>query len=114
MSESVHCLFTSLSVLVLLCAYKAIPVTGRGGPYDFEALRLPHFLGNPVTDGGKVVSLTRRPSFTPQEYSRCSFLLEAKFTHRAIVRLEVLGKLKKSNDLIGNRTRYRVPPNRTT
>jgi hypothetical protein len=42
---------------------KAIPVTGREGPYGCETLRLPHFL-NRLTDGGKVVSLTRRPPFT--------------------------------------------------
>jgi hypothetical protein len=44
---------------------KAIPVTGREGPYGCERLRLPHLLDNRLTDGGKVVSLTRRPLFTP-------------------------------------------------
>jgi hypothetical protein len=34
--------------------YKAIPVTGRGGPQGCEMSRLPHFLGNRLTDGGKV------------------------------------------------------------
>jgi hypothetical protein len=29
-------------------------------------LRLPHFLHNRLTDGGEVVSLARRPSFTPR------------------------------------------------
>jgi hypothetical protein len=38
---------------------KAIPVTGRGGPQGYETSRLPHFLDNWLTDGGKVVSLTR-------------------------------------------------------
>jgi hypothetical protein len=28
-------------------------------------LSLPHFLDNPLTDGGEVVSPTRRPPFTP-------------------------------------------------
>jgi hypothetical protein len=42
--------------------------------------RLPHFLDNWLTDGDEVVSLTRRPSFTPQEDSRFSFLLEAEST----------------------------------
>jgi hypothetical protein len=45
---------------------KAIPVTGREGPYGCETSRLPHFLDNRLTDGGKVVSLTRPPPFTPQ------------------------------------------------
>jgi hypothetical protein len=33
---------------------KAIPVTGRGGPYGCETSRLPHFLDNRLTDGGEV------------------------------------------------------------
>jgi hypothetical protein len=41
--------------------------------------RLPHFLDSRLTDGGEV-SLTRRPSFTPQEDSWYSFLLEAEST----------------------------------
>jgi hypothetical protein len=44
---------------------KAIPVTGRGGPQGCETSRLPHFLDNRLTDGGEIVSLTRRPLFTP-------------------------------------------------
>jgi hypothetical protein len=54
---------------------KAIPVTGRGGPYGCETSRLPYILDNQLTDDGEVVSLTRRPSFTPQEDSWYSFLL---------------------------------------
>jgi hypothetical protein len=44
-------------------------------------------------------------TFNPQEDSWYSFLLEAVSTPGAIVRLEGLGKLKKSNALIGNPTR---------
>jgi hypothetical protein len=58
---------------------KAIPVTGRGGPLGCETLRLPHFLDNRLTDGGKVDS--------PTWYS---FLLEAEST--TVMRLEILGK----------------------
>jgi hypothetical protein len=36
---------------------KAVPLTGRGGPYDCETSRLPHFLDNRLTDGGEVISL---------------------------------------------------------
>jgi hypothetical protein len=64
-----------------LCCYvkdKAILVTGREGPYGCEMSRLPRFLDNPLTDGGKVVSLTLRPSFTPQEIFWYSLLLEAE------------------------------------
>jgi hypothetical protein len=46
---------------------KAIPVTGRGGPYGCETSRLPHFLDNRLTDGGEVVSLTRRSPFIPRK-----------------------------------------------
>jgi hypothetical protein len=67
---------------VLQTLYKgtAIPVTGRGGPQGCETSRLPHCLDNWLTDGGEVVSLTRRQLFTPQEDSWCSFVLEAAST----------------------------------
>jgi hypothetical protein len=55
---------------------KTIPVTGHEGPQGCETSRLPHLLDNRLTDGGKVVSLTRRPLFTLQEDSWYSFLLE--------------------------------------
>jgi hypothetical protein len=45
---------------------KAVPVTGRGGPQGCETSRLPHFLDKQLTVGGAVVSLTRRPPFTPR------------------------------------------------
>jgi hypothetical protein len=46
--------------------------------YSYETLRIPNFVNNRLTDGGEVVSLTRRPFFTLQEYSWYSFLLEVK------------------------------------
>jgi hypothetical protein len=63
-------------IIIKICHIlsKAIPVTGR------ERSRLPHLLNNRLTDGGKVVSRTRRPRFTPQESSWYSFLLEAVST----------------------------------
>jgi hypothetical protein len=64
-----------------LCAVwagKVIPVTDRGGPYVCKTSRLPHFLDNRLTDGGDVLSLTRRPaSLYTQEDSWYSFLSEA-------------------------------------
>jgi hypothetical protein len=48
---------------------KAIPVTGPEGPSRYERSRLPHYLDNRLTDGGKVVSLTRRPPFIPRKNS---------------------------------------------
>jgi hypothetical protein len=59
---------------------KAIPVTGREGPYGCETSRLPHFLDKRLTDGGEIVSLMRRPLFTTQEDSCYTFLLKAKST----------------------------------
>jgi hypothetical protein len=47
---------------------EAVPVTGCGDLQGCEMLRIPQFLDNPLTDGGKVVSLTRRLRFTPQKY----------------------------------------------
>jgi hypothetical protein len=46
---------------------KSIPVSGHEGPYGCERLRLPHFLDNLLTDGGKVVSPKRRPPFNPRK-----------------------------------------------
>jgi hypothetical protein len=46
---------------------KAIPVTGHEGPEGREMSRVPHFLDSRLTDGGEVVSLTRRPLFTPRK-----------------------------------------------
>jgi hypothetical protein len=50
----------------------------REGPWGCETSRLPHLLDDRLIDGGKAVSLTCRPPFTPQEDSWYSFLLEAK------------------------------------
>jgi hypothetical protein len=47
---------------------KSIPVTGRGGLYGCEMLRIPHCLNNRLTDGGKVVSLNRRTPTTLQKH----------------------------------------------
>jgi hypothetical protein len=44
-------------------------------------------LDSRLTDGGKVVSLTRRPPFTPQEDSWYSFLLKAKSTVILIINI---------------------------
>jgi hypothetical protein len=52
--------------LIYIYRGKAIPVTGSAGPWGCETSRLPHFLDNRLTDGGKVVSLTRRPPLTPK------------------------------------------------
>jgi hypothetical protein len=45
---------------------KAIPETGREGPYGCVTSSHPHFLDNRFTDGGEA-SLTCRPPFTPRK-----------------------------------------------
>jgi hypothetical protein len=55
---------------------KAIHLTGRGGLWGCEMLRIPHSVDSRLTDGGKVVSLTHRQRFTPQEDSCYSYQLE--------------------------------------
>jgi hypothetical protein len=47
---------------------KLFPVTGLGGLQGCEVLRIPHCLDNQLTDGGKVVSPTHPPHFTPQKH----------------------------------------------
>jgi hypothetical protein len=44
-----------------------MPVVGRGSPQGYETSRFSHFLAMRLRDGGEVVSLTRRPLFSPQE-----------------------------------------------
>jgi hypothetical protein len=51
---------------VVIC--KAIPVTGRGGLYGCEMLRIPHCIDSWLTDGGKFVSPTHRPRCAPQKH----------------------------------------------
>jgi hypothetical protein len=48
-------------------AKRNVPVTGSGGPQGCERSRVPYFLDNRLRDGGEVVSLTRRPSFTTRK-----------------------------------------------
>jgi hypothetical protein len=47
---------------------KTIPITGLGGLLGCEMLWIPHCLGNRLIDGGKVVSPTHQPHFTPQKH----------------------------------------------
>jgi hypothetical protein len=73
---------------------KAIPATDRGGLQVCEMLRIPHCLGNWLTDGG-----THRRRYTPQKHyfsasgtHFCSGLSEPQ----GLVRPEGSGKLKKN------------------
>jgi hypothetical protein len=62
--------FSILSVLIrqLLNMWNITRVTGRGGLWGCEMLRIPHCLDSRLTDGGKVFSPTHRPSSTPQKH----------------------------------------------
>jgi hypothetical protein len=62
-------------------------------------LRIPHYLDNRLTDGGKVVSPTHPPHFTPQK-NHYFYVSGTHFCYRlskpkGLVRPEGLGKLKK-------------------
>jgi len=58
---------------------KAIPLQAWSGPEGYRKLRFPDFMTT-AQCGGKVVSLTHRPPFTPRKYTWYSFLLEAEST----------------------------------
>jgi len=71
-----------------------------------QALRVPGGRVNQVSrqsahEGGKVVSLTHRPTLPPRKYSWCSFLSQPQ-GHSAT---GMIMSVKNSNDLIGSRTR---------
>ena len=58
---------------------KSVPLAGPRFPEGSRSLRFPDYV-TMAQDGGKVVSLTHRPLFTPSKYSWYSFLLEAEST----------------------------------
>ena len=58
---------------------KAVPLQAWSGPEGSGKLRFPDFMTT-AQDGGKVVSLTHRPSLLPRKCSWYSFLLEDEST----------------------------------
>jgi hypothetical protein len=60
-----YCRYTILLDLMKVKG-KAIPLTGRGGPYGCQTSWLPYFLDSRLSDGGEVYSRTRRPPLTPK------------------------------------------------
>jgi len=55
---------------------KISPIVGPRCQEGSRKIRFPYYV-TMAQDGGKVVSLTHRPLFTPRKYPWYSFLLEA-------------------------------------
>jgi len=80
---------------------KSVPLQARGSQ------RVPGSFPDYVIiaqNGGKVVSLTHRPFFTPRKYSWYSFLLEAESTPHDNSAIGRIMSMKNSSDSIWNRT----------
>ena len=85
---------TTIYIYIILIHLKVIsPITGPRCPEGSRKLRFPDYV-TMAQDGGKVVSLTHRPLYTPRICSWYSFLLEAESTPEAIVRSEGLCQWK--------------------
>jgi hypothetical protein len=52
---------------IIYVKVKAIPITDHGDSEVCRKSRLPHSLDSRLADVGEVVSLTRRPPFTPRK-----------------------------------------------
>jgi hypothetical protein len=75
---------------------KAITISGHGGPWGCERLKLPHFLANQLTDDSKAVSLTCQPSFAPpQRRSLVLISVRGWVDPTTTVQLEGLRQFKK-------------------
>ena len=58
---------------------KAVALQAWSGPEGSRKLRFLDFMTT-AQDGGKIVSLTHQPTFTPGKYTWYSFLLEDEST----------------------------------
>jgi hypothetical protein len=91
-------------VKLSLVKVKPICVTGRGSPQDCDTLRVLHFLGNRITNGGDV-SLTCRLPFIPRKF----LVLNSVRGCGRPQGQSVVGRIRsneKSNGLIRNQTHY--------
>jgi hypothetical protein len=82
---------------------KAIPVTGRGGPWSCETSRLRYFLDNRLTDSGEFVSLMRRPPL-PSRIFQLLISVTGSVDSSAIIRLEGLDQSNNSVTSSGIKT----------
>ena len=80
----------------------AVPLQAWRDPEGSRNLRFPDFMTS--QDGGKVVSLTHRPTLLPRKYSWYSFLLESRPDGQKCGRKGYVTE-KSSNGTIRNRTR---------
>ena len=74
-----HILLNKIFITIQYGSKKSVPLQARSGPEGSRKLKFSDFMTT-AQDGGKVVSLTHRPLFTPRKYSWYSFLLEAEST----------------------------------
>jgi len=72
--------FYSLNSQANVCIKgKSVPLHAWSGPEGSRKLRFPDLVTR-TQDGGKVVSLTHRPSLPPSKCSWYPFMLEAEWT----------------------------------
>jgi hypothetical protein len=64
-------------------------------------IRISQCLDNRLTDDGEIVSLANRPRSTLQKHILILLYVRSSVNPRAVVRLEVLDKLKKFIDFTG-------------
>jgi hypothetical protein len=67
---------------------KVVPVTGLGGLYVYENLRITHCLYNMITDSGEVIRLRRRLRSTPKEHFLILISVGGGVNPKTIVRVE--------------------------
>jgi hypothetical protein len=73
---------------------------------SYKPLRIPHWLDSRLKDGGKVVSLTPRPPFTPHGHFVLYLVLISvtRNKQQGLLRPELLAECKKLIYLIGSRS----------
>jgi hypothetical protein len=86
------CFFTETSALRVVGRWhleRSQPAAGRADPYGCETVRLPHFLGNRLTDGSEVVGFMSRTPITYKMIAGTHFSQKMGWNidHNATVRM---------------------------